>query len=189
MSFITWLSNGSGLVQRTASRKQAPPVQRYSRLGFEPHLEGRRVLSALTVLNHLDSGAGSLRAEIAASHNGDTINFAASLAGQTITLTKGELLVWQNLTIGWTGRRRSQRAVKNGNHGWHVFEVAAGTHVALAGLTISNGLAVGGDGGGILNSGTLTVSGSILVPSPPTSSGRATTPSAVTVAASTIAAH
>ena len=50
----------------------------------------------------------------------------------------------------------------SGNHASRVFEVAAGTHVALAGLTISNGLAVGGDGGGILNSGTLTVSASTL---------------------------
>jgi hypothetical protein len=37
-------------------------------------------------LNSLDSGAGSLRDAIL-HENGDTINFAPSLDGQTITLT------------------------------------------------------------------------------------------------------
>jgi len=41
----------------------------------------------------VDSGAGTLRAEIAAAHNGDTLLFAPSLNGQTITLTSGELLI------------------------------------------------------------------------------------------------
>ena len=117
------------------------------------------MLSTLTVLNNLDSGAGSLRAEIAAAHNGDTIVFAPSLDGQTITLTKGELLINKNLTIAGPG---AGELTVSGNHASRVFEVANGTHVALTGLTISNGLAVGGDGGGILNSGTLTVSGSTL---------------------------
>ena len=40
-------------------------------------------------MNNADSGAGSLRATIAAADNGDTINFASSLSGQTITLTSG----------------------------------------------------------------------------------------------------
>ena len=38
-------------------------------------LEGRIVLSTLTVLNNADSGPGSLRAEIAAASSGDTIVF------------------------------------------------------------------------------------------------------------------
>jgi hypothetical protein len=135
---------------------------RSRRPSFRPRfecLEGRRLLTTLTVLNNLDSGAGSLRAEIAAAHSGDTINFAPSLAGQTITLTKGELLINKNLTIAGPG---AGELTLSGNHASRVFEVAIGTHVALAGLTISNGLAAGADGGGIDNSGTLTVSGSIL---------------------------
>ena len=51
----------------------------------------RDLLSTLTVTNILDSGAGSLRAEIAAARAGDTIVFAPILDGQTITLTSGEL--------------------------------------------------------------------------------------------------
>jgi hypothetical protein len=52
-------------------------------------LEDRDVPSTLTVTNNLDSGAGSLRAQIGAAQPGDTLNFAPSLNGQTITLTSG----------------------------------------------------------------------------------------------------
>jgi hypothetical protein len=53
-------------------------------------LEDRTVPSTLIVINVLDTGAlgdGSLCGEIAAAQSGDTINFAPSLLGQTITLT------------------------------------------------------------------------------------------------------
>jgi hypothetical protein len=56
-------------------------------------LEGRALPSTLAVTNTSDtgvSGDGSLRGEIAAA-SGDTIEFAGSVHGQTITLTSGEL--------------------------------------------------------------------------------------------------
>ena len=121
-------------------------------------LEGRWVPSTLTVLNNLDSGAGSLRYEIAAANTKDTIVFAPSLAGQTITLTSGELLINKNLTI--TGLGAGQLAV-SGNRASGVFEVAAKTKVALSGLTIENGVNSYG-GGGIRNRGSLTVNGCTL---------------------------
>ncbi len=126
-------------------------------------LEARWVPSTLTVLNTNDSGAGSLRADIAAAHRGDTINFAAGLNGQTITLTSGELLINKNLTIAGPGA--SQLTV-SGNNATRVFDVAKVT-VALSGLTISNGSANGSttttiQGGGIYNAGTLTVRNCIL---------------------------
>jgi hypothetical protein len=131
------------------------------------------VPSTLTVTNNLDSGAGSLRADVAAARSGDTIVFDPSLNGQTITLTSGELLINKNLTI--TGPGASQLTI-SGDNASRVFEVAAGTHhqpgqLSLSGLTISNGdgvFAAGsshtndGDGGAILNNGTLTISNSIL---------------------------
>jgi len=55
--------------------------------------ERRDLLSTLTVMNNLDSGTGSLRAEIAAAPAADTIVFAPSLSGQTIRPTSGELLI------------------------------------------------------------------------------------------------
>jgi hypothetical protein len=121
-------------------------------------LEDRWVPSRLTVTNNLDSGAGSLRAEIAAAHYGDTIVFAPSLDGQTITLTSGELLLKKNLTIAGPG---ADQLTISGNNASRVFEVARGT-VTLSGLTISNGLAQTGNGGGILTYGNLTVSNCTL---------------------------
>ena len=147
-------------------------------------LENRRLLSALTVTTAADSGAGSLRAEIAAANSGDSINFAASLKGQTITLTSGELLINKGLTIQGPGA--AQLTISGGNSS-RVFDVASSQPVVLTGLTISNGAGGGGagianamgsslavsactisncaatlydgNGGGIYNSGTLTLSG------------------------------
>src|SRR2546430_17221950 len=65
-------------------------------------LEDRNLLSTLVVTNTSDTGVagdGSLRGEILAAKNGDKIRFAENLEGQTITLTKGELLLNKNLTI------------------------------------------------------------------------------------------
>ncbi|HEV3343358.1 MAG TPA: hypothetical protein VG125_23505 [Pirellulales bacterium] len=125
-------------------------------------LERREVLSTLTVVNNLDSGTGSLRAEIAAAAAGDTIVFAPGLDGQTVTLTSGELDINKSLTINGPGA--GQLAVSGGNAS-RVFEVdGATTIVTLSGLTISHGDSGGGTlygaGGGILNyGGMLTLSG------------------------------
>jgi len=155
MWFSSWLRNR----KRRASPRKRPT--------FRPMLEAleeRWVLSTLTVLNTNDSGAGSLRADIAAAQKNDTIVFAPNLDGQTITLTSGELLINKNLTI--TGPGAGELTI-SGNKASRVFEVAKGTkRVTLSGLTISNGAApdVGRNvgGGGIQNYGTLTVSGSTL---------------------------
>jgi hypothetical protein len=130
---------------------------------FRPRLEAlenRWMPSTVTVTNNLDSGPGSLRADIAAAQSGDTIDFAPSLDGQTITLTSGTLSITTGITIQGPG---ASLLTISGNHhsltsGVQVFHVSAGAQpVVLSGLTISNGL--GGNGGGIDNVGTLTVSG------------------------------
>jgi hypothetical protein len=150
MVFSSWLRSQN---RRGSARK---------RPSFRPTLEaleGRWVPSTLTVMNNLDSGAGSLRADIAAAHAKDTIIFAPGLAGQTITLTSGELLINKNLTI--TGLGAGQLAV-SGNNTSRVFEVAAKENLTLSGLTIENGNANSSYGGGIDNRGSLTVSGCTL---------------------------
>ena len=121
-------------------------------------LENRRLLSALTVTTAADSGAGSLRAEIAAANNGDTINFASSLKGQTITLTSGALAINTGLTIQGPGA--AQLTISGGNHS-EVFQVGGTQPVVLAGLTITNGAAPVGSGGAVSNAtgSTLTISG------------------------------
>ena len=67
--------------------------------------------ATLIVTTTADSGAGSLRAAIAAASNGDTIQFDAALNGQSIMLTSGELAIDKNITIDGPGA--DQLAVKN----------------------------------------------------------------------------
>ena len=136
-------------------------------------LEDRWLFSTLTVSSASDSGSGSLRAEIAAAQSGDTIVFAASLNGKTITLTSGELDLTKNLTIQGPGA--SQLTIRSNytsstTHASRVFEVAPNTTVTLSGMTITNGDGVSVEsfsswvnyGGAILNHGTLTITCSTL---------------------------
>src|SRR5262249_30637854 len=124
-------------------------------------LEDRTVPSTLTVTNYLDTGVagdGSLRGEIALAQSGDTINFAPSLAGQTITLTSGELAITKSLDIEGPG---ANRLTISGNNTSRVFDISGGVTVTIAGMTMTDGLANGSapvlasTGGGILNFGRL----------------------------------
>lgn len=147
MWFPSWL--------RDRKRRGSPCPRPTFRPTLEA-LEGRCLPSTLTVTNNLDSGPGSLRAEIAAAHNKDTIAFAPNLDGQTIGLTSGELYINKSVTIQGPGA--SQLTI-SGNHASRVFEVGSVT-ATIAGLTISNGYA--STGGAIVNSGTLTIRNSTL---------------------------
>jgi hypothetical protein len=135
-----------------------------SRRRFQPRLErfeDRTLLSTLTVLNTKDSGAGSLRAAIAAASSGDTIVFAPSVRQRTITLTSGELSITKSLDIEGPG---AAQLTISGNHASRVFDISGGVTVTIAGLSIANGFANSTDGGGaILNDGsTLTLSNDVL---------------------------
>jgi hypothetical protein len=140
------------LLQRMSGQSRHYRARRhtaYSPFGIQAAqvetLESRRLLSALTVTTAADSGAGSLRAEIAAAKSGDSINFASSLNGRTITLTSGELLIKKGLTIQGPGA--SQLTVSSYSR---VFDVNATQPVVLSGLTIRHG--------GIFNQTALTIS-------------------------------
>ena len=131
-----------------------------------------------------DSGAGSLRDAILmsnASSSANTITFAPGLSG-SITLTTGQLEIAGNVTIVGPG---ASSLTVSGNNQSRVFQVDAGVIVSISGLTITGGRApdgamgvpatyvngqftyggpggAGGDGGGIYNLGTLTVSGDFI---------------------------
>jgi predicted outer membrane repeat protein len=60
----------------------------------------RKIMAVLTVSSTANDGAGSLRQAIANAKTGDTIKFASSLAGQTITLrSQLEISPGKNITI------------------------------------------------------------------------------------------
>ena len=141
---------------------------RSSRLrSFVPQLEileDRTVPSTLSVTNNLDKGAGSLRDTITAAKSGDTILFAPSLDGQTITLTSDQLTINKSLDIEGPGA--SLLAI-SGNDTNRVFNINEGFSVTIDCLTITHGRASGGSttagGGGILNAGsTLTLAHDVL---------------------------
>src|SRR2546423_12143968 len=93
----------------------------------------------LTVSNHDDSGAGSLRDAIANAGAGDTIVFDLP-SPDTITLTSGELLIQNDVTITGPGADllTVARSSAGGTPAFMIFDIAQGT-VTISGLTISNG--------------------------------------------------
>ncbi|MGD0540044.1 MAG: choice-of-anchor Q domain-containing protein, partial [Tepidisphaeraceae bacterium] len=122
-------------------------------------LEPRRLLSTDMVTSLNDGGAGSLRQTISGAASGDTIQFASSLSGGTIVLTTGELVIGKSLTI--TGPGASSLSI-SGNNSSTIFAISAATTVSISGLTITDGNAGLGDGGGIYNDGSLTISNCTL---------------------------
>jgi hypothetical protein len=119
----------------------------------------------LTVTSAADSGPGSLRSEIALAQSGDTITFDPGLAGQTITLTSGELAITKSLDIEGPG---ADQLTISGDNASRVFDINSGATVTIAGMTITDGLANGSSpvlastGGAILNFGSLTLSDDVL---------------------------
>src|SRR5262249_59574656 len=92
--------------------------------------------------------------EVVAAQSGDTIRFAGKVAGQTITLTSGELVIAKSLDIEGLG---AGRLTVSGNHSSRVFDIQGGATVTLAGLTIANGRVADDLGGGIANEAGATL--------------------------------
>lgn len=134
-----------------------------------------RNLYLVTTLN--DSGPGSLRQRIAEVAPGETIAFAVT---GTITLTNGELVITNDLTISGPG---AANLAISGNNSSRVFAISnSAATVNISGLAIRNGRAKSGtnglngtgsnspggsgsngqNGGGIFNLGTLTMTSCII---------------------------
>src|SRR5206468_11458077 len=84
-----------------------------------------------------DNGATTLRTIVGLAGNGDTINFAASLAGQTITLTKGEISIKKSLAVNGFGPNQLGIVNLSGR----VFHVQNGpVSVSISGLRLTGQL-------------------------------------------------
>ncbi len=111
----------------------------------------------LTVTTLEDSGPGSLRQAIAEAAPGYTIDFAVT---GTITLTSGELVITNDLTI--TGPGATNLTV-SGNNASRVFFLNNVT-AAISGLTVSHGRFSEEARGAIQNaSGSLTISNCAVI--------------------------
>ncbi len=118
--------------------------------------------ATITVSTTNDSGAGSLRAALAAAAYGDTID-ATGVSG-AITLTSGQLVVATGLTI--LGPGPANLAI-DGNSTGRVFHVVNAVNAVIAGLSITNGAVSGSfpgnEGGGIWNDhSVLTLSNCVI---------------------------
>ncbi|MEG4590151.1 choice-of-anchor Q domain-containing protein, partial [Microcoleus sp. MOSTC5] len=133
-------------------------------LGPEAMASYQGDLATIVVANNSDSGPGSLRAAIATAVAGDTITFAPGLAGQTITLTSGQLdiPVGKNITID--GAAAAGLTI-SGNNTSRVIRTEGSTNVTLKNLIVANGKVSGTDpnneatsaGGGIQTGGSSTL--------------------------------
>jgi hypothetical protein len=126
------------------------------RLGLEV-LEDRYLPSTFTVLNLLDSGAGSLRAAVASANanpGADSIDFAVT---GTIGLTSGQLDITDSVTINGPG---AGALTVSGNLASRVFGIAGDPTVTIANLTVAKGSTTDspGAGGGLaMTGGTVTL--------------------------------
>ena len=119
---------------------------------FNPLDDPLRVTTALDVVDDTD-GVISLREAIAVAHEGDAITFAASLKGQTITLSGAEVALSQAITIDASALYDAENDVPgltlDAGGLSRVFRVTGGTAdapVELIGLKITNGSDLHGGG-------------------------------------------
>ena len=130
-------------------------------------------LQSIIVTSSLNSGPGSLRWAIANLQAGGMISFSDDV--HLIPLTSGALVITKTITINGPG---SDQLVVNGLKRDRVFDIEPGAEVVINGLTIADGLAhqltywpslsytvwrsEPEGGGGIRNTGILTITNSVL---------------------------
>jgi len=109
-----------------------------------------------TVTNTNDAGPGSLRQTIADAASGDVIEFAAAIAGQTVTLTSFDLVINKALTI--VGSPTLGMTIDGGLATRVFFIGSGGGDATLRNLTITRGISdIDNGGGGIFVRGKVTL--------------------------------
>ena len=115
------------------------------------------VADAISVTNTDDAGAGSLRQAIIDAPDGAVIRFDPAIAGQTIVLSSGTLLIDKTLTI--EGPLSAGMTI-SGGLAFQVFHIEATGNAVLRNLSIVNGLTK--FGGGLHVEGMATIDHSLV---------------------------
>ncbi len=116
-----------------------------------PAANGQCTLREAMINANVNSQAGST--DCAAGSGADTITLSVN---GTINLTIALPAISENLTI--TGPGANLLTVRRNTGGdYRIFQINSGVSVDLTGLTISNGSVPASEGGGIYNSGVLTI--------------------------------
>ena len=171
MSFLNRLLKRISGQSRLYRTRPYRPLSPFAVLAAQVEtFEVRTLLSSAFVVDRLgDTGAGSgltgdiryciTQADLSANA-GSTITFDTALTGKTFTLSHGQLVISDAMTI--TGPGASSLTI-SGNNSSRLFEVASGGSLTLENATLSGGLAqstgAAAEGGAIYSSGTLALSG------------------------------
>lgn len=122
-----------------------------------------RPATTITVTNTNDNGPGSLRQALADANDGDTIQFDPVLNGQSITLTSGELVVADSITISGPGPGLLAVSRDSQSSNFRILHIQPNHTVAISGLTISNGSLINLSGAGIFNDqSTVTITNCVI---------------------------
>jgi hypothetical protein len=125
--------------------------------------KGNRPATTITVTTTADSGPGSLRQALVDANDGDTIQFDPALNGQTITLTSGELVVADSITISGPGPSLLAVSRNSQSPNFRILHIQPNHTVAISGLTISNGHLINVSGAGIFNDqSTVAISNCVI---------------------------
>ena len=126
------------------------------------------VFGDIPVTNTNDSGAGSLRAAIETAAPGDTIVFSLNYPA-IINLTSGSLLINTDITIAGPGASNLTIDASGNTAMERAITVGPGVTVSISAVTVTGGRGGGtnlgssaNSGGGIFNSGTLTLSDAVI---------------------------
>jgi Bacterial Ig-like domain (group 3) len=153
----------------SAGRGLAPAGRRRALNRLTPsvvQLEDRRLLATFSVTSAADGGsAGTLRWAVAQANAASTPSAIAIELGRspaTITLTLGQLELTnpsEPVTI-YNVANDGPVTISGGGEN-RVFEIDSGVSATISGLTLAGG-STSGNGGGIYNGGTLTLSNSTI---------------------------
>ena len=146
LGLILPLALGACRSEDSVAPPSGPPV---------PQLATGTVLTVTTVN---DDGDGSLRKAIADAADDDLIQFDPAIAGQTILLTSGELVVLKRISV--TGPQDKGITISGADVS-RVFHVDPAGSLTLTNATITRGYTTE-LGGGIKNEGTLVLDHSTL---------------------------